>query len=72
MHIVYIYICNVYIYRYVHIVYTKMPNIIWSPTMWFWAPCMIDAELVEQGFGKKTASTKFPLIPFPPNSFFSA
>ena len=47
-----------------------MPNIIWSPTMWFWAPCMIDAELVEQGFGKKTASTKFPLIPFPPNSFF--
>ena len=49
-----------------------MPNIIWSPTMWFWAPCMIDADLVEQGFGfgEKTASGKFPLIPFPPNSCF--
>ena len=47
---------------------TKMPNIIWSPTMWFWAPCMIDAELVEQGFGEKTANTKFPLIPFPPSA----
>ena len=48
---------------------TKMLNIIWSHYMvlgtlhdrcWFgWA-----------GFGEKTANTKFPLIPFPPNSFF--
>ena len=48
---------------------TKMLNIIWSHYMvlgtlhdrcWFgWA-----------GFGEKTANTKFPLIPFPPNSVF--
>ena len=50
----------------------KMPNIIWSPIIRSWAPCMIDADLVEQALAKTPQKTNFPSFLLRLILFFSA